>query len=159
MYWRASFTVQATLFRVQRPEPLLGAQPPDAPPQRGDASFGFDLVGDEPIPDRWFVSVRIDRSVRKVGVVSVALRYGVCSPFEERLLAEAQHPAGHRDWDPIGGKVKDQREHHLGSDAYDRYAAALLGISFSCSSSRMRLFASRSSAASAWVTPGLSEQC
>ena len=41
-------------------------------------------------------------------------------PRVERLLGEAQHPAGHRDRDPVGGKVKDQRVHHFGGDAPGR---------------------------------------
>lgn len=49
----------------------------------------------------------------------------------------------------------DQREHHVGSAACDRYMAALRRTSFSCSSSRMGFFALRNSAASAWITPGV----
>ena len=35
-------------------------------------------------------------------------------PLVEGLSAEAEHPAGHRDREPLGGKVKDQRELHFG---------------------------------------------
>lgn len=135
---RASIPVQAPLLRMRGPEPLLGAQPPYPPFRSLQAGFGFDLVRDETTPEPCVVAVQIDRGVREVGVVPVALRDGVCSPFEERLLARAQHPAGHRDRHTIRGKVKDQREDHLRSDTCDRYAAALLSTSFSCSSSRMR---------------------
>ena len=126
----AGFTVQAPFCRVQRPEPLLRTQPPCAPFRRFPASFGSDLVGDDSVPEPWAVSVQIDRGVRKMRVASVASGYGISLPFEERLLAKAQHPAGHRHRNSVSGKVKDQREHHLGSDACDRYAAALLRISF-----------------------------
>lgn len=93
--------------------------------------------------------MQIDGGVREVSVIPVALRDGILPSSEECLLAEAQHPAGHRDRNPVSGQFTDQREHHLGSEAYDNYAAALRRISFSCSSNRMRLRASRNSAASA----------
>ena len=140
---------------MKRPQPLLGTQPLHAPFRRSAASSGFDLVRDEPIPKPGIIAVQIERGVGEVGVFPVALRDGVCSPLAEGLLDKTQHPAGHRDWNPIGSKVKDQREHYFGSDACDRYTAALLRISFSCPGSRMRFFASRSSDASALVRPGV----
>jgi hypothetical protein len=48
---------------------LLGTQPPDASFRRAEACVGFDLVGDEPIPERWVVEVEINGGVREVSVV------------------------------------------------------------------------------------------
>lgn len=90
-----------------------------------DAGFGFTLVGDEPIPERRLVRVSTECGVHQVSVVPIALRDRVASPFEECLLRETQHPAGHRNRNlPVGGQLVDQREHHFGSDACDQYAAA-----------------------------------
>lgn len=77
----------------------------------------------------------------------------VRAPGAEPLLGEPEHPAGHRDRDPVAGKVKDQRAHCLGLIFLAKYAAALRRISFSCSNSRTRLRALRSSADSDAVTP------
>jgi hypothetical protein len=63
------------------------------------------------------------------------------------LTGDLENPARHRDGDTVAGKVADERVHHFpGSCAWDRYAAARRSTSFSCSSNRIRFFASRSSA-------------
>src|SRR3954471_19985358 len=90
-----------------------------------------------------------------MGISPVPVGDGVGLPFVEGLLGEGEHPAGHRDGDSVGGKVEDQREFHFGGSTRAKNAAARRRISFSCSSSRIRFFASRSSAASFSVTPGL----
>ena len=120
MHRWSRFSVQAALLRNHRPELLFRAQPPHAPLGRCQPGLRFDLVGDEPIPERRVVAVKIDGRVCEVSVVPVALRDGVRTPLEECLLAEAQHPAGHRDRNSVSGQFTDQREHHLGSDACDR---------------------------------------
>ena len=62
------------------------------------------------------------------------------------LASELEDPARHRDGDPVGGQLADERVHHFpGRFACDRYAAARRSTSFSCSRSWIRLFASRSS--------------
>lgn len=71
------------------------------------------------------------------------------------MLRESRYPAGHCDRNTIGSQFTVQREHHLGSDACERYAAARRRISFSCFSTRVRFFASRSAYACAWVHSGL----
>jgi hypothetical protein len=48
-----------------------------------------------------------DRS--QVRVVPVGLAHRVGLPLVERLLGEAQHPAGHRNGDVLGGEFTDQR--------------------------------------------------
>ena len=57
------------------------------------------LVGDEPVAELGVVVVDVDRGVDQVRVVPVALRDRVGLPLVERLLGEAEHPAGHRDRD------------------------------------------------------------
>src|SRR6202042_1126709 len=101
------------------------------------------------------IMVDVDGGVDEVGVVPVPLADRVLAPGIERLLGEAEHPAGHRDGDGVGGKVKDQRVHHFGEISRAKYAAARRRISFSCSSVRFRFLSSRNSADSRDVTPGL----
>jgi hypothetical protein len=108
--WRA---VQATFAGVAAEQALLGAQPVDAVAAGGDPDAG-ELVGDEPVAELGVVVVDVDRGVDEVGVVPVALADGVGAPLVEGLLGEPEHPAGHRDRDPVGGQVHDQREHHFG---------------------------------------------
>ncbi len=76
---------------------------------------------------------------------------GRASPPVVGLAGQPEHPARHRHRHPLrgsgGGQLADERVHHFdGRFACDRYAAALLSTSFSCSSSRIRFRASRSSA-------------
>jgi len=120
MHGWAWFPVAALLLREHAPQPLLGTEPPDTPFAGGETQFG-EFVGDEPIPERRVISMRIERGVNKMSVVPVPGGDGVLDPFIERLRREAQHPAGHRDGNPYWGiqrgKVTDQREHHFGSCA------------------------------------------
>src|SRR5687768_7131652 len=84
--------------------------------------------------------------VDQVRVVPVALAHQIGAPLVERLLREAQHPAGHRDGNLLGGELTDQRVDHFGSTSRAKYAVARRRISFSCSSSLLRRRSSRSSA-------------
>jgi hypothetical protein len=77
-----------------------------------------------------------------------------CSSARRRTPASRNPAPGGSPRVPVGGQFLEQREHHFGSDASDKHAAAQRRISFSCSSNRIRFFASRNSAASARVTPG-----
>ena len=73
-----------------------------------------ELVGDEPVPEPRVVPVHLERGVGGVGVDQVPLTDRVGLPGVERLPGEPQQPAGHRDGDPVGGKVQDQRVRHFG---------------------------------------------
>jgi len=97
-----------------------------------------EVIGDESVSQRRIVAVRIDRCVAQVRVRPVAIGRQVGTPPIEGLLREAQHPAGHRDRDPIVGEFEDQRVDHFWSCDWAKYAAARRRISFSCSSSRIR---------------------
>jgi hypothetical protein len=98
---------------VDRPEPLLGAQPGDPVLPGRDASLA-QLVGDEPVAEGWIVVVDVVGGVDQVRVVPVALAHRVGLPLVEGLCGEAQHPAGHRDGDLLGGEFTDQRVDHFG---------------------------------------------
>ncbi len=101
----------------------------------------------------------------ELGIVAVRVEQGSCpvclgqlgvgdrrgQPPVVGLAGQPEHPARHRHRHPVrgsgGGQLADERVHHFaGRFACDRYAAALLSTSFSCSSNRIRLRASRSSA-------------
>ena len=99
---------------VDRPEPLLGAQPAD-PVARGGEALSGELVGDEAVAELGVVVVDVDRGVDQIGVVVVAVADRFLFPLVEGLLGEPEHPAGHRDGDGVVGEVKDQRVHHLGA--------------------------------------------
>src|SRR5215831_601617 len=144
---------QAALLGEYGPDLLLGAQPGDPVLTRLDAQAG-ELAGDEPVPERRVVMVDAHRGVDQVCFIPGPVADWVLLPRVERLLAKAQHPAGHRDGDPVSGKVEDQREPHFGLISRAKNAAARRKTSFSCSSSLLRRRSSRSSADSAAVTPG-----
>ena len=73
-----------------------------------------ELVGDEPVPESGVVAVNFERGVGRVGVDQVPLTDWVGLPRVVRLPGEPQQPAGHRDGDPVDGKVQDQRVRHFG---------------------------------------------
>jgi len=151
---RAGLAGQAALLGEHRPDLLLGTQPGHPVLPSGDAA-GCELIGDEPVTERWVIVVNVHRGVDEVGFVPVAGADGLLLPRIERLLAKAQRPAGHRHRDPGGGKVEDQRVSHFGLISRAKNAAAQRRTSFSCSSSLFRRRRSRSSADSDAVTPGL----
>jgi hypothetical protein len=97
---------------VHRPQPLLGAEPVH-PVAAGDQAVAGELVGDEPVAELGVVVVDLSGGVDQVRVVPVAPADRVGPPLVERLLGEAEHPAGHRDRDLFGGEVEDQRVHHF----------------------------------------------
>jgi hypothetical protein len=111
---RSRDTSRAALPAVTAEEPLLGAEPVHAVPA-GHHTLLSELVSDEPVAELGVVVMDLAGQVDQVRVVPVPLRDRVSAPLVERLLGEAQHPAGHRDGDVVGGEVKDQRVHHFGS--------------------------------------------
>ena len=74
----------------------------------------FQLVGDEAIAEGRIVGMDVEGGVHQVGVIPVPLADRVSSPLVEGLGGESEHPAGHRDGDPVSGKVEDQRVLHFG---------------------------------------------
>jgi hypothetical protein len=80
----------------------------------------------------------------------------VGEPPVVRLASDPRYPTRHGHGDPLCGQLAHERvEPFPGRFACDRYAAARRRTSFSCSSNRMRLRASRSSAFSLAVEPGV----
>ena len=67
-----------------------------------------------PVAELGVVVVDVDGGVDEVRVGPVPIGHGLGAPLVERLLGEAEHPAGHRDRDLVGGQVEDQRVHHFG---------------------------------------------
>ena len=126
-----------------RPPLVVSAQPPHRP-VRGLHASEADLIGEEPIAELWIVAMGVEDRVGEL-----ALGHGYIEPAVVLLTAQLEDPARHRDGDPVAGQLADEREHHFpGRFAWDGYAAARRSTSFSCSSRRMRFFASRSSAIS-----------
>jgi hypothetical protein len=68
-----------------------------------------ELVVDEPVAEGRVVMVDVECCVDQVRVVPVAFAHRVGLPLVEDLLGEAQHPAGHRNGDLLGGEFTDQR--------------------------------------------------
>jgi hypothetical protein len=135
-------------------------QPPDPVLTGADADIA-ELVGEEPVPESGVVSVDAQEHVDDMGVVVVPLGHRGFEPLVVPLGRWAQDPARHRDRhpDPLGitgtgrGKFTDEREDHFpGRFACD--SAARRRTSFSCSRSRIRFLASRSSTRSASLRPG-----
>src|SRR5690606_3819718 len=101
------------------------------------------------------ILVRVEQRVRAIRLHHLALGDEVRQPPVVGLAGELEHPTRHRHRDPCGGELRHKRvEPFPGRFACDRYAAARRSTSFSCSSSRIRLRASRSSATSERVVPG-----
>ena len=73
-----------------------------------------DFVGEEPVAELRVITVGVDEGVGEVGVGEVALADRVGLPLVEGLRGEAEHPAGHRDGDLLGGELLDQRVTHFG---------------------------------------------
>jgi hypothetical protein len=98
---------------VHRPDSLLRAQPGDPVLTGGDASL-TEFIGDEPVAEGGIVGVDVQCGVDQVRVVPVALADRAGQPLVVGLRGEAQHPAGHRDGNVLGGEFTDQRVDHFG---------------------------------------------
>ena len=108
-----------------------------------------DLVGQEPVPELGIVAVCVMDRVGEVGLVELGVDDRREEPAVVGLASETEYPTRHHDGDAVDGKLAHQRIHQpFGRFACPRYAAARRSTSFSCSSSRIRFFASRNSASS-----------
>src|SRR4051794_6751847 len=114
------------------------------------------LVGQEPVTELRVVAVGVEQGIRPVrhDQFGIGDRAGTLPVVG--LPSDVEYPARHRDGDTVGGQLAHERvEPFPGRFACDRYAVARRRTSFSCSSSLIRLRASRSSAESFLLTPGL----
>jgi hypothetical protein len=103
----------AAFLRRRRPDPVLGAEPPD-PSLAHRVARPLELVGDEPVAELGVVLVHVTDHIHQVGVVVVTRGHRFGLPLVEGLGAEAEHPAGQPHREPLGGQVTDQRELHFG---------------------------------------------
>lgn len=74
----------------------------------------LELIGDQAVAELRVIGVDVVGDVDQVRLLHITIADRGRAPLVEGLLAEAQHPAGHRYRDPGIGKVKDQRVHHFG---------------------------------------------
>ena len=73
-----------------------------------------------------------------------------------RFALRGRYPQRHQDRDPVSGELlRDRVEPFPRGFARDRYATARRNTSFSCSSSRIRFRASRTSTDSVLLRPGV----
>jgi len=63
--------------RQHRADPVLATEPMDAILARPDASFGVELVGDEPVTEDRIVGVDLTRGIDEVGIGPVPGADGV----------------------------------------------------------------------------------
>lgn len=136
-------------------DPSLRAQlprrPPAHPPPRSTS-----FVGEVSVAERRVSMVRVMQRVDPIRAEHIGVPDRVVSPPVVGLAGELEDPARHRHGNPRVGELRYERVRHFGEPprrrfACDRYAAARRSTSFSCSSSRIRFFSSRASAASATV--------
>ncbi|WP_218001245.1 hypothetical protein [Nocardia thailandica] len=73
------------------------------------AAHGTGLVGQEPIPEFRVVAMRVEQGVRSIRFVQVSGRDGLIEPPIVGLSGQPQHPARHRDGDPVFGQLADER--------------------------------------------------
>jgi hypothetical protein len=146
--------VAATAGSCYRTPAVVATDPPHRAVRDLDAR-GADLVGEEPVAELEVVTMRVEHGVREPGLVEFSVGERLAEPPAVLLATELEDPAGHRDGDAVNGQFTDEPERQFGEMfAWDRYPAARRRTSFSCSSIRIRRFASRSSASSVVVGPG-----
>jgi len=110
---RAWLLARAGLLDKARPDPLLGAEPPH-PPCADLVALLVQLVQKEAVAESGIFEVSLERSVGEHGVLVVTIRAGTPEPLVVALGRELEHPAGHRDGDPVSGQLADQRVFHFG---------------------------------------------
>ncbi|GAA1789516.1 hypothetical protein GCM10009712_41130 [Pseudarthrobacter sulfonivorans] len=86
----------------------LHAQALDPVLARRDALLR-ELVGIETVPECRVVGVDVQGGVDEVRIDPLPFCHRTGPPPLIALLAELQHPAGHRHGNTIGGKIRDQR--------------------------------------------------
>lgn len=65
-------------------------------------AFLVEFVGDEPVAEGGIVGVDVQCGVNQVRILPVTGRHRAGSPPVVALLAELQHPAGHRHGNTVG---------------------------------------------------------
>lgn len=99
--------------------------------------------------------MRVEERVRPPSLSELGGRDRIAQPPSIRLPGELEHPTLRPNGDPVHGELSHERVEPLpGKFACGEYAAAPSNTAFSCSSSRMRLCASRNSATSSQLIHG-----
>src|SRR5699024_2492081 len=131
------------------------ADPPGRPPAHLLAR-GLSFIGEVAVAELWVFSVRVEQGIGPVRLGEFGIGDRALEPPVVRLTSYSKYPTRHRDGDAVSGELAHERVPPFpGRFAWDRYAAARRRTSFSCSNSRTRRLASRSSWDSADVVPGL----
>ena len=109
-----------------------------------------------PIAERRIIDMAVEQHVHAASAQPFSVSDRVALPPVVGLTGELENPARHRDGHPVIGELAHERVDHFGEPpsfrfACDRYAAAFLRTSFSCSSNRFRRRRSRTSATSSRV--------
>ena len=79
------------------------------------------LVGQVAVAELRVVAVGVEQSVGQVGRLELGVGHRVGQPAVVGLPGDLEHPTRHRDGDPVGGQLTDERVHHFpGRLACDR---------------------------------------
>lgn len=109
------FACQAAFLSENRPDSLTAVQPRDSVLTDAE-SLVVESVGGESVPEGGSSRWRPRGGIDQVRINPITARHHSRPPSVEGLLGEAEHPAGPRDGDTVGGGVKDQREPHFGGN-------------------------------------------
>ena len=79
------------------------------------------LVGQEPVAELWVVAVSVEQGVGPVGLLELGGGDRAGQPAVVGLASDLEHPARHRDGDPVSGQLAHERvEPFPGRFACDR---------------------------------------
>ena len=82
------------------------------------------FVNEEPVAELGVVAVGVEQRVGAVGLLELGVGDRTLEPAVVGLASDLEHPARHRDGDPVLGQLADERVHHFpGRLACDRYPA------------------------------------
>ena len=110
---RTGLAVLAALLTEHTPPAVLRADPPRGPVAHALPGL-TGLVGQQPVPELGVVAVGVKQRVRAVGGRQHGRGDRFLQPPVVRLASDLQHPARHRDGDPVDGQLTDERVHHFG---------------------------------------------
>ena len=80
-----------------------------------------DFVGQEPVAELRIVPVGVEDGVGQLRLVPLGVGDRVGQPAVVGLAGDLEHPARHRDGDPVSGQIFDERvDHFPGRLAWDR---------------------------------------
>lgn len=104
--------VLAALLAERAPPALLGADPPCGPLGHRLTSFTC-FVDQEAVAELRVVPVSSEQGACAVGLLELGIGDRVDEPAVVGLASDLEHPARHRDGDPVFGQLADERVHHF----------------------------------------------